>query len=210
MNVDMPHSNSSSPRHLHTSPEATAFHSSGPSHVGSPRCWSALGTLVLALGLAATTGCEVEEGSGGACDSFSTCTGGDVCINDVCVPAFPRVYSLFLSSATVAQLDPATGEAWDPFDGAPDPIADVYVNDDLVFTSSEVADTLQPTWNEVSNPVTLRSGDSISIYVYDSDVDEADFIGGCVVDPVTAETIRDVDLSCSDAFGSIEWSVVEP
>lgn len=165
-----------------------------------------LGVVLLALTM--TAACEVEEGSGGACDSLSTCTGGDVCVDAICVAAFPRVYSFSVVGASIPQVDPATNEAWDILDGAPDPYAEIYVNDELVHTTAEVADTLTPQWNSSTDPITLRAGDAVSIYVLDSDVDDSDYVGACVVDPITAETIRDVTLGCGGAFGTIDWSIV--
>jgi hypothetical protein len=159
------------------------------------------------LALSGASGCAVEEGSGGSCDDLAMCTGGDVCADGTCVPAFPRDYYVFAAEAAIEPYDPATGTAWDPLGGAPDTVADIYVNDEYVFSTEEVADTLSPVWNELVGPIQLQAGDSLGIYVFDMDLDEADYVGGCLYAPLTAVDVRAGLLGCGGEFGFIDWAI---
>jgi hypothetical protein len=159
------------------------------------------------LALSGASGCVVEEGSGGSCDALATCTGADVCVDGTCVPAFPGSYYLFVTGAALEPNDPVTGTSWDPLGGAPDTVADIYVNDEYIYSTYEVADTLNPVWNELVGPLQLRAGDSLGVYVFDLDLDEEDYVGGCLYEPLTAADVRAGLLGCGGEFGFLDWEI---
>ncbi len=106
---------------------------------------------------------------------------------------------------TVALTDP-DGDAWDSFNGLPEP----YVAMEVVGSSGEteaIDDTVFPVWNEVVlvgvNSVQLEGG--LEVSVYDSDLALDDLIGTCVVDEISYNA--EVTWTCSTEEDYELWTV---
>jgi len=118
----------------------------------------------------------------------NSCTGETVCIGTTCENAFGRFYKVKVISAVIPEKN-ASGGAWDPFGGLPDPKVNVTVNG-TTFSTPVINDTLMPVWNFLSDPVLIPGGSDFKINVVDSDLTGDDQILGCENNPLGADLIR--------------------
>lgn len=72
------------------------------------------------------------------------------------------------------------GEPWDAPVGPPDCYVVVYLDKIKVFSTKIARDSFNPKWNVTSKPFTVKKTQEMKIYVYDSDLAEHDFVGGCI------------------------------
>jgi putative transposase len=123
------------------------------------------------------------------------CSGSDICIVDACEPAFGRTYDVSVFNLTINTTNPK-GTSWDSVGGAPDPYVVISINDGEVLYTSEVQDTFEPTFAD-STTVVIPAGAKFRFDAWDSDVDPADWIIGCEIDPLTADYLRAFGPTCT-------------
>ena len=70
----------------------------------------------------------------------------------------------------------ADGSPWDSDGTPPDPYIKVFVDHVLVATSSQIDDTLEPTWMYTPSPITIGADTELSFEVLDGDEFSADTI----------------------------------
>ncbi|MGH1344230.1 MAG: C2 domain-containing protein [Nannocystales bacterium] len=138
-----------------------------------------------------------ECGVGGA--TCQSCGTNLSCGDTGCEPDPMALWDVRVFNGTVALTD-ADGDAWDSFNGLPDP----YVSMEVVGNSGETAvimDELFPEWDEVVlvgvNSVQLEGG--LTVSVVDSDIGFDTTIATCVDDQVDYNVV--MYWSCSDAEG---------
>ncbi len=127
-----------------------------------------------------------------------------MCIDDRCEDAFPRFYQIEISSVTIPQgkLD---GSCWDePSCGAPDPEIEIQLNGDTVGELEASDDMFTASFADAIE-LQLIAGSRLRLQLEDEDTVRDEEVFACNFDPLTAERIRDGDLSCiSDSGASIE------
>ena len=116
------------------------------------------------------------------------CTGDNICMSGTCVPAFGRVYKLFIANGSMPEKT-STNEAWDPFGGLPDPLVSVSLNTAHVFDTTYKSDTLSPIWIE-SATVSIPTGSKLTLDVWDSDTDVDGKMFSCANVSLTADLLR--------------------
>jgi hypothetical protein len=116
------------------------------------------------------------------------CTGDNICMSGSCVPAYGRVYKLFIANGSMPEKT-AQNEAWDSFGGLPDPLVSAFLNTNHVFDTTYKSDTLSPIWIE-SDTVTIPTGSKLQLDVYDSDIDVDGLMFSCFNVALTAERLR--------------------
>lgn len=127
-------------------------------------------------------------------DCLSPCVGDTLCIGTTCEPAFPRTYTMTLA-VSMATRDP-NGQCWDePFCGEPDPFAVVKLDGVEIGRTPEQSGSFA-SWPGRPFTLTLDRPRSVSIEIFDSDVDVDDFAARCEATPVTAADLRRGRLSC--------------
>lgn len=87
------------------------------------------------------------------------------------------VYRIRLSDAVIPPRK-RTGQPWDSDNGAPDVQVRIYRDDELIFESSVVDNSLQPVWeNEISENLDLSGNPPLRFELWDSDGVTAEPIG---------------------------------
>jgi hypothetical protein len=124
-----------------------------------------------------------------------SCSGSDICIVDACEPAFGRTYEVSVFNLTINTTN-QKGTSWDSVGGAPDPYVVISINDGELLYTSEVQDTFEPTFAD-STTVVIPAGAKFRFDAWDSDVDPADWIIGCEIDPLTADYLRAFGPTCT-------------
>lgn len=88
-----------------------------------------------------------------------------------------NVYWMTIVSAQVNERNRGNSN-WDEGGGAPDPFVRVYRDDQLVFESSTMDDTIAPVWNQaLPNNIEIPPDASFRLEVWDRDAIGADPIG---------------------------------
>lgn len=118
-------------------------------------------------------------------DSCVACGTGKTCSAGVCAVAPTARYDLLLFSATIPATK-ASGDAWDAFNGLPDPYAKIAAVEGATRyegTTAVLTDTRLPSFNAVvlSNVPVSALKSSLRIDLYDDDVSFDDTIGGCAI-----------------------------
>lgn len=124
------------------------------------------------------------------CDPLvpADCSGETICINESCEPAFGRTYRVAVYQLQLSDQTP-DGEAWDAGGGAPDAFVNVHLNGELILATSAVQDTFTPEFAEFVD-VVIPAGARLEFHAWDEDISEHDWLIGCIVDPLTADTLR--------------------
>jgi hypothetical protein len=120
--------------------------------------------------------------------SPDNCTADTVCVAGSCVPAYGRVYKLFIASGSVPAKTSSNG-SWDLAGGMPDPYVSTFLNTNFVFYTSYKNNTLVPSWNE-SATVTIASGAKLQLDVYDDDYDKDGYMFSCFNLSLTPDMLR--------------------
>ena len=126
-----------------------------------------------------------------------------MCVSAACKPELDALWDVTIHQGVIAPTD--DGEAWDPFNGLPDPYVVVSVGG-MTGQSSVFEDELFPSWDELllSNVTTLQLQDNLEIEVFDSDFGFDQLIcGGVVESPNFGETTI---VGCSNN-GEQAWSL---
>ena len=146
----------------------------------------------------------------GACACHpGDCTGNDVCIGEVCTPAFGRAYRVTVTAMTVAGLDQA-GQLWDvdASGGAPDPFVEVRLNGALVFQTAVANNTHTPSFTGAVT-VTIPPGANLTFTGWDDDAfGQDDPIIACAYSPLTADAFRSFRIRCAGT-GAEGGTVIE-
>lgn len=132
----------------------------------------------------------------------ASCAGDTICVNQTCVPAYGRVYTIQAHHGEIAPLM-FDGSSWDAAGGAPDPFCTVTLNGQVLFTTAAVADELAPFWSE-EMAVEILAGSELRIECADEDLTADDRILGCAVS-LTPDVLHAREYRC-DEDGS--WVVV--
>ena len=121
------------------------------------------------------------SGSGaGGCTGHLDCGSDQVCLQGSCNVAYGREFAFAIVSAAIPEVDPSTGEHWDVPGGLPDPIAFGLVNNQVVYTTATIDNTLAPQWSNESFAIVINDGATkigFRLEDYD-DVSSNDFITG--------------------------------
>jgi len=160
--------------------------------------------------------CDGSECLGGsstdACGSdgmsCQACGESTVCEASGCVPDPMAVWDLIIHEGTVALTD-EDGDAWDAFNGLPDP----YVRVEVVGMSGEtsvVQDNTFPEWNEavLEGITTVQLQGEVEFSVRDSDIALDGTIGTCVVTVEDEMFNATFQSTCSNSESGFEfWTV---
>jgi len=138
-------------------------------------------------------------------DDSNSCSGETVCIGTKCEPAFNRIYRFLNITATVASLN-QTGSAWDSFGGAPDPQVIVKLNGTAIITTASKADVFSASFSETIDQQVV-AGSKLELILQDADLNAADPIHSCVIDPLSAQKLRERGVHC-DGTGTEAGSQV--
>ena len=137
------------------------------------------------------------------------CTGSDVCIGEVCTPAFGRAYRISVIAMTVAGVD-QSGQLWDVdgSGGAPDPFVEVRLNGALVFQTAVGNNTYTPAFTGGAT-VTVPAGANLTFTGWDDDAfGQDDEIMSCVYSPLSADAFRSFRIRC-EGTGTERGTVIE-
>lgn len=144
-----------------------------------------------------------ECGADGA--SCQVCGANLTCGDSGCEPDPMALWDVTVVEGTIALTD-ANGDAWDSFNGLPDP----YVTMEVVGADGEtevIDDDIFPVWNETIlvgvNSVQLEGG--LEISVFDSDTAFDDTIATCVFNEIIYNT--ELVGSCSTKDDFQLWSI---
>lgn len=168
-------------------------------------------SLVFACGLSfGAIGCGGESeapltGDPGDDDGLacSLCTGESVCVENRCEDAFPRFYQIEISSVTIPNTKP-DGSCWDePNCGAPDPEIDIQLNGEGVGDLDAGDDKFTASFTDAIE-LQIIAGSRLTIELQDDDALTDETVFTCEFSPLTAERIRDGDISCVSDRGRIE------
>lgn len=132
-----------------------------------------------------------------------TCLGDTLCVNQSCVPAYGRVYSLSVVRAEISQFM-FDGSTWDAAGGAPDPFCVLTLNGQLLLTTSAPADTFTPVWNEGATTM-LAAGSELNVECWDEDVASDDRVLGCTF-ALSADVLHVRDYRCTEDGSWVELS----
>jgi hypothetical protein len=136
----------------------------------------------------------------------TSCSGETICIAQVCEAAFDRIYHFAGIAVTVADKNP-DGSAWDPLGGAPDPHVTVKLNDTTVLTTADSTDSFSGTYTETVDQQ-IVAGSKLELLIDDDDSTSGDDrILDCVIDPLSADLLRDGIVGCSGT-GTLAGSAV--
>ncbi|HEY4179206.1 MAG TPA: hypothetical protein VGM90_20320 [Kofleriaceae bacterium] len=162
-------------------------------------------------GTESSTSCPGDCAASNTCTSApDTCTGDNVCVTGTCVPAFGRVYKLYMQGGKMTQND-AAGATWDSAGGLPDPYVNQYLNGTFLAATTTADDTLTPAWN-TNTIVTVAAGAKLQFDVIDDDIGPGgQDMFSCFNIALTADVLRkhgqsDVD-TCSPS-GALSASTV--
>jgi len=118
------------------------------------------------------------SGEVSSCTKNSDCTANDVCRKNKCVSPLGLSWTISAKSMTFNPLMP-DGSSWDALGGAPDIVAQIGKNEDLLFQTTEVSDSYSASWSNASKTTTINIGDSLQFCAVDIDL-SADDVVGCV------------------------------
>ena|SRR3990167_4550082 len=151
---------------------------------------------------AATCANDCGAGCSTAPDS---CSGSNICDNTgVCADAFNRVYALQITSVVFGQRD-LTGECWDLACNPPDPLAEVRVGNQVVYTTQSLQDTYTGNFEFID--VTLIAGSSLFIDIYDEDASSNDLGLTCSLDPVDPVVLRQRSFHCDGTAVTLDATI---
>jgi hypothetical protein len=137
----------------------------------------------------------------------ASCAGDTICSAGVCVPAFGRAYTIIVHSMLISTYTP-DGLYWDAGGGAPDPYVIIWLDGVSLATTSYVADSFVPMWNEAAPPAIILPGSRLQFDVWDSDVTIDDGIMTCVAAPLTADQLHGGKIVCDGLAGRFEARLV--
>ncbi|MEO6777312.1 MAG: hypothetical protein ABI467_30570 [Kofleriaceae bacterium] len=165
--------------------------------------------VLLALVLAATTGCSVDDGTTTpTCTvaSTDTCTGDTVCIGTTCQPAFPHAYAITQLSVTAPPLRP-DGMPWNAGeDGSPNLFAEVSVAGAVVTTTSVNPMSYNATF---AGPYTvmLDANVDLDIKASNNDGTATQVVADCDVPMVSALVLRTHYILCSGTGTTLNYTI---
>lgn len=141
------------------------------------------------------TDCETSDLCEGNLTADDTCGGENICVNSQCVPAFGRVYRVYIGDAAL-MTNRANGDTWDAVGGLPDPFSTATLNGTEIGVTSTVQDTISPQWAEYTT-ATIPGGSTFIVSVYDEDVTLNDYMFGCQFNSLSAATLRAYVNTCN-------------
>jgi len=155
-------------------------------HGATQRECAALANAFLLL-LGGGCGAQVVDQDGNnlfatKCTHSSDCDEQSVCVSSACEPAGGRRYRFTFINATVPDLDPSDGLAWDALGGAPDPYACLAVDNAAIGCTTAAQDTYRPTWNQAFEAV-VQASSRIDVTISDEDATTPDAIDSFYIDP---------------------------
>lgn len=124
----------------------------------------------------------------------NSCSGETICIGTSCEPAFGRIYRFSSITATAAAQNQG-GSAWDVFGGAPDPQVTVKLNGTAIITTGSKGDTFTASFSE-STEQEIVAGSKLQLIESDADVNAADKVLDCTIDPLSADRLRTQFVEC--------------
>jgi len=132
----------------------------------------------------------------------TACSGETVCVENACADAFPRFYMITVESVTFPTMK-ANGDCWDePGCGAPDPQVTIKLNDNKIAELDTDDDMFSATFPDAIE-AQIIAGSKLEIALEDEDIIDSEEVLTCTYNPLTADKIRNGDLSCSGAGASI-------
>jgi hypothetical protein len=138
----------------------------------------------------------------------SSCSAETICIAQKCEPAFGRIYQFHDAVVTVAEHNMGGG-TWDIAGGAPDPFLVIKLNDVEILHTASKGDTFSATFtNKVDHEII--AGSKLDLTIYDDDFDGPDTILHCVIDPLSAELLREGGVSCAGVGNQSASSLTLP
>ena len=148
-----------------------------------------------------------DEPPNNVCDpnDANSCSGETVCIGTTCEPAFNRIYRFKDITSTVSSLN-QNGQAWDSFGGAPDPQVIVKLNGTVILTTASKSDVFTASFTE-SIDQQVVAGSKLELILQDADLNAADPIHSCIIDPLSAQKLRERGVHC-DGTGTEAGSQV--
>ena len=128
-----------------------------------------------------TQGAIPGEGEGQRCEANDECQALQFCEAGGCFDSLPGEVFIRLDSLTLGPRDPE-GRAWDAIDGsAPDPLAELSVDERPVWTSETQRNTYEMGFARADGVVAfLRRDSEILLCAWDMDIADHDF-AGCFV-----------------------------
>ncbi len=133
------------------------------------------------------------------------CAGDQICILDSglggpghCEGAFGRLYSVNLGGVRVPERR-SDGECWDIGCGAPDLFFEVLLDGRTILTTATIDDRLEVDAISEHGSALISSGSVLQIILYDEDITENEPMGGCQLNPISADALRTRIFACGSA-----------
>lgn len=105
---------------------------------------------------------------------FECSNATDVCVAGQCTSIIGRTIAVNVYAATIPGTT-SVGDAWDAFNGSPDPFVEIYANGVSLGRTATKQDTLSPVWNTTAQ-FTFSSASTLQFDAWDEDLTTNDYI----------------------------------